>query len=118
MKITREQLHGAIAERLEPNPEMPRDLDGTIEFDSLSPLGLWCWGSGIRLCPVNFSKSEDASARLLDAMRKGDSTGMRTSHFRGLLTRLLFTNDDRKTVALLAAKEWLEIEGELLEDSK
>lgn len=112
MKITREQLHKVVAERLEPKPQMPRGIDGVIDFDSNSPLGFWCWGIGMEIIPVNFSDDEAASGMLLDAMPT--PTLWHDANERWYVTSSKFEamHADRKTAVLLAAKAMLQIEGE------
>lgn len=126
MKITREQLHRAVAAHFEPNPDA---LGGSFEYPQCSPLGYWCrsvlhdyvtqqtiYGDWQ---PVNFSTSEDAAARLLDAMpmpylwRRKDSNGWDCGATPPTGSRKDGYSSDRKLSILLAAKSWLGIEGEL-----
>lgn len=127
MKISRGELHRRIAERLEPKPSDILSLCG------LSGLGFWFrpfegvthrgeetryFGIG-EWRPVNFSTSEDASARLRRAMPSCSLYCVRDTPCWACnpdWTTATYEDieaDDDLTAVLLAAKSWLGIEGEL-----
>ncbi len=117
----------ALAEKLEPNPKAKEKLY------TVSRLGFWDWNWAAAIpfwLPVDFLHSEDASARLLDAMLE-ENTGVDIQHWsdtsyntikRGqpfcvTLDACIGSNRvefegraaDRKTAVFLAALAWKEI---------
>lgn len=124
--MRRDELHRAIAERLEPKPTIAHPDE--FWYDIKSPLGWWYahyfQGSGWRIDPVNFSEDEAASARLRRAMLSagisiylvGDEDGVvrLRAHISTRIGGGVFVFDgDEKTAVLLAAQRWLGIDGEL-----
>lgn len=122
MKITRKELHRRIAQRLETSHPFNTNK---VPDGSLSKLGFWklaLIGPDLQcgMIPVNFSVSEDASARLLDAMREaafnGDVKAADALALYGSADIFSAPQKDRKAWLLKRAQHWLGIEGEL-EDS-
>ncbi len=128
--MTKAEARKLIAERLEPKPE--REPSGS----GLSVGGFWDSymsrhhrddpGIWSEFEAVDFFTSEDASARLLDAMRKAHFEMVDESKFNDAmgdhcwsdLKKLFFElltdrNLETKTTIVLAAMKWLGIEGEL-----
>ena len=117
--MTKQELCRAIAEKLEPC--LP-DIDWTVfprPEKMISGKGFWKYVAYLEQAqPIDFFTSEDASARLLEAMPKGlvgrDVDGWKSSYAGFLcVDHEIFTHPDRKTAIVLAAKAWLEIPGEL-----
>lgn len=113
--MTKQEVCRLISEKLEPKPVYKpawRINDVAVDIHGQrSKMGFWKYSYGEGWIPVDYFEDEDASAKLFDFIRKGDSTGMRKAYFRLLLERLLFTNDDRKSVVVEYAMWQLDIEG-------
>lgn len=108
----------ALSEALEP---MPAPL-AYRDLRLVSPLGFWKWDlDGGGWIAVNYFTSEDASARLLDAMpcpRVGRSNDSKLWFCRPLVSPIIQTVEhaDRKTAIVLAACKWLKIDVDTIED--
>lgn len=117
MKITRDELRRAIAERLGQDRCL-RCSHRLAQHDNRRQCNHCDCPSYVLSAPPDYSTSEEASADLLDAMLDDalhiqfikQSTGQMLlwvnsgDHFMGA---------NRRDAVLLAAQRWLEIEGEL-----
>lgn len=122
--MKRAELHRLVSERLEPL----ETCEGIDLPSAYSPLGYWKRTNVCRVGrwifeweAVDFSHSEDASAKLLESMPLGGVTSGRIDGMKfwsaiadcgGPASNGLI-HPDRKTAVLLAAKKMLGIEGEL-----
>lgn len=128
--MTIDELHRTIAKALEPEPQWEEfDFDShEVEWRD-SKLGFWqclCVGNGVvaEPKPVNFSESENASARLLDAMaakyyERSEGDGISDFfHWLSVYSDGILPDEfphnrpDRKTAVILIAKHVFDIEGE------
>jgi len=120
--VTKAEACRAIAERLEPKPngvdlitrdEMIRHNKTGIKI--LSPKGFWWWhGKVLDWSQFDPFTSEEASARLLEAMPAPDLYKcwlVEEKHYGWSCSG--HTSSDRKTAIVLAAMKWLGIDGEL-----
>lgn len=106
--MTRDELHRAIAEALEPNPSQ-------MNSDDVKWWGIFyrAGKNAPSFYPLNFSTSDSAAARLLDAMPYITLSRRNSEWWCYGDGKPIGVGKDRKTAVLLAAKAWLNIEGEL-----
>lgn len=111
-----------LAENLEPLPTLTDEFNKAGHFShvsdsnkegwALSPLGFWEWWWDGDPQPVHFFESEDAAARLLEAMPNPYLHRI-TIWFCGADTHKHespVSHEDRRTAIVLAACKWLGIE--------
>lgn len=115
--MTQNELHLAISKNLLAASQSEDDRHHGEVPCCLLPYSTGAYDKNCHcICHSDYSTSEDASARLLDAMLSAGAAiefqGMGVIlMWRGISTVL--ASPDRKTAVLLAAQRWLEIEGEL-----
>lgn len=115
--MTKQEICRAISEKMEPNAHSRTDSD--FEWWGQS------WSAGKRtLFPLDYFESEDASAKLLEAMPEPELwlESRKDEKFRlwacwadldGKPEDAYAHHADRKTAIVLAAMGWLGIEGEI-----